>query len=237
MDSMSSNEEAPNNSVIGVLKNDVAELATGVKDIAMESIATVKTPETQNAISETTSGIVDAAATTLKTVSSAIDTNPEMLQVVGEISKDGAQILHEMKPVFQEASNQMIESGAETASTIAKSGVGVAANAAAAVPGFGSVVSLARMANSIAEAGSAAAKGFNSFSQIGAKVSADINGRLDRLRNRTILRQSRPMSGGARKTRREKKQMERRISKSLASFYNPLSITKKARRGTKRRRR
>jgi hypothetical protein len=237
------NTDAPNTenkSVIGVLKNDVVGLVSGVKDIAMDSVATVKTPETQTAISETATGVVDAAATTLKTVSNAIDTNPEMLQVVGEISKDGAQILHEMKPVLQEASNQIIESGAETASTLAKSSVGVAANAAAAIPGFGSVISLARMANSIAEAGSAAAKGFNSFSQIGSKVSADINERLDRLRNKSqSIQTTRLMAGGARKTRREKKQMERRISKSLESFYNPISTTKKVRRGklSKKRRR
>ena len=249
--------EAPNTenkSVIGVLKDDVIGLASGVKDIAMESISSANSPETQNAISGTTSGIVDAAARTLKTVSSAIDTNPEMLQVVGEISKDGAEILHEMKPVLQEASNQMISSGAETAGALAKSGVGVAVNAASAVPGLGAFISLGRIANNLGEAGSAAVKGLKSFSQIGYKVSDEINGRLDKISNKTIhlpeqaianrpmAEQATTFTGGARKTRREKKQLEKRISKSLRSFYNPLSSnhkTKKVRRGkqSKKRRR
>jgi hypothetical protein len=248
MDSMSSEtgiNNVPNNSLIDVLKKDALELASGAKEIALESIASAKTTETQNAINETTTGLVDVAATTLKTVGNAIDTNPEMLQVVGEISKDGAEILHEMKPVLQEAVNQVIETGAETTSTLAKSGVNVAANAASAIPGFGSLVSLARMANSITEAGSAAAKGFNSFSQIASKVSADMNNRLDRLRNRTMSQtmtkgmmsgQNRVIIGGARKTRREKKQMEQRISKSLTSFYNPLSINNKTRRSRRNKR-
>ena len=230
-----SSEEPPNDkTLVGVLKDDVVGLATGAKDIALESIASVKSPETQGAVSEAASGVVDAAATTLKTIGSAIDTNPEMLQVVGEISKDGAEILYEMKPVLQEASNQMIESGAETAGTLAKSGVSVAVNAASAIPGIGAFISVGRIANNLAEAGSAAIKGVKSFSQIGTKVTADINERLDRIHNKTSMR------GGARrvarKTMREKKQMERRISKSLDSFYNPLtSRTRKARRGKQSR--
>jgi hypothetical protein len=238
------NTEAPNTenkSVIGVLKDDIVGLASGVKDIALESISSVKTPETQSAISETATGVVDAAATTLKTVSSAIDTNPEMLQVVGEISKDSAEILHEMKPVLQEASNQMISSGAETAGALAKSGVNVAVNAASAVPGLGAFISVGRIANNLAEAGSAAVKGMKSFSQIGYKVTADVNNRLDRIRNKSqsIPMTGRSIVGGARKTRREKKQLERRINKSLRSFYNPLASTKKLRRGklSKKRRR
>jgi hypothetical protein len=231
-----------NNSVIGVLKDDVAQLVTGVKDIAVESIATVKSPETQSAISGTTSGIVGAAATTLNTIGKAIDTNPEMLQVVGEISKDGAEILHEMKPVLQEASNQMIESGSETAGALAKSGVNVAVNAASAIPGLGAAIAFGKIANNIGDAASAVVKGMTSFSQIGSKVAADVNNRLDRIRNKS---QSIPMTGQmkvggarvARKTRREKKQLERRINKSLRSFYNPLSTTKKLRRGSKKRRR
>lgn len=217
-------------SIIGVLKDDVIGLASGVKEIALESITSVNSPETQSSISGTTSGIVGAAATTLKTVTSAIDTNPEMLQVVGEISKEGADILHEMKPVLQEASNQMISSGAETAGVLAKSGVNVAVNAASAIPGLGAFISLGRIANNLGEAGSAAVKGMKSFSQIGYKLTDDINSRLDRTRNT-----KRVMSGGAatRKTRREKKQIEKRIHKSLASFYNP--ITKQQSRKKKRR--
>ena len=226
------NTEATNQSIIGVLKDDVIGLASGVKDIALESISSVESPETQSAISETTSGIVGAAATTLKTVTSAIDTNPEMLQVVGEISKNGAEILHEMKPVLQEASNQAISSGTETAGVLAKSGVGIAVNAASAVPGLGAFISLGRIANNLGEAGSAAVKGLKSFSQIGSNVTDDINRRFERMRNKSQVNTNQVMSGGAvRKTRREKKQLEKRISKSLSSFYNPITNTKKVRRG------
>jgi hypothetical protein len=42
--------------------------------------------------------------------------------------------------------------------------------------------------------------------------------------------------GGGRKTRRDKKRIERRISKSLSDFYNPLTIrTRKTRRSNTRR--
>jgi hypothetical protein len=224
------NNEVPNNegqSVIGVLKDDVVGLVTGAKDMVTDSLSSVSSPETQTIVAGTTTGIVNAAATTLNTVGNAIDLNPNLLNAVGKVSEESAAILHKIRPVLQEATNQAIGSAADTAGTLAKSGVNIGVNMASAVPGLGAVISVGRIMNNIGEAGAAVFKGTSTAFQIGEKTIEHIQDVID---DKTVSQK------GGRKSLRERRNIEKRINKSLNAFNNPLSIVKKKRKTRKARR-
>jgi len=133
--------------------------------------------------------------------------------------------------------------------------------AAKALPGPGSVLAAITAAKAGVETAESGLNMINAFTDAGKVIAEKVTDAVEHTpnindsiptnqlpiptnqlpipTNEDTIPKSIGQSGG-RRTRRERKQMERRINKSLASFYNPLSIktkTKKVRRGTKKRRR
>jgi hypothetical protein len=123
-----------------------------------------------------------------------------------------------------------------------------------AMPGLGTVLAASTAATAGLETATAGFHMVNAFTEAGKKIADKVTDTVEHPPlpniqnpisniNNPISNMNNPISNsvfqhGGRKTRREKKQMERRINKSLTSFYNPLNTkTKKVRRGTRKRRR